>query len=67
MSSVLKEMFELFQVKQFRTSVYHTQNEGLVERYSHTMKQMLCKIKETDGRNCDQLLPYMLFSIREDP
>ena len=49
MSRVLKELLRLLQVKQLRTSVYHPQTDGLVERFNKTLKQMLKKAMETDG------------------
>ncbi|XP_061119601.1 uncharacterized protein LOC133142388 [Conger conger] len=67
MSGVLKEMCRLLQVTQLRTSVYHPQTDGLVERFNQTLKSMLRKMIETDGKDWDQLLPYLLFSVREVP
>jgi len=67
MSSVVKEMSSLLKIKQLRTSVYHPQTDGLVERFNRTLKQMLRKVIDKDGRNWDQLLPYLLFSLREVP
>ncbi|XP_077962421.1 uncharacterized protein LOC144410313 isoform X1 [Gasterosteus aculeatus] len=67
MSRVLKEMLRLLQVKQLRTSVYHPQTDGLVERFNQTLKRMLKKVMEADGKNWDQLLPYVLFGVREVP
>ena len=67
MSRVIKELLSLLQVKQLRTSVYHPQTDGLVERFNKTLKQMLRKTMDTDGKNWDQLLPHVLFAIREVP
>ncbi|XP_061098630.1 uncharacterized protein LOC133128839 [Conger conger] len=67
MSGVLKEMCRLLKVTQLRTSVYHPQTDGLVERFNQTLKAMLRKMIETDGKDWDQLLPYLLFSVREVP
>ena len=67
MSQVLKEMCQLLQVGQVRTSVYHPQTDGLVERFNKTLKSMLRKLVETDGKDWDKLLPYVLFAIREVP
>ncbi|XP_073727643.1 uncharacterized protein [Misgurnus anguillicaudatus] len=67
MSRVMKELCALLKIKQIRTSVYHPQTDGLVERFNKTLKQMLRKTIDTDGKNWDQLLPYLLFSIREVP
>lgn len=55
------------QVKQVRTSVYHPQTDGLVERFNKSLKAMLRKAIDKDGRNWDQLLPYLLFAVREVP
>ena len=41
------------------------QTDGLVERFNQTLKHMLRKVVDVDGKNWDQLLPRVLFSIRE--
>ena len=67
MSRVMAEFCKFLKIKQVRTSVYHPQTDGLVERFNQTLKSMLRKAIEQDGRNWDQLLPYLLFAIREVP
>ena len=67
MSKVMKCLCQSLKVKQIRTSVYHPQTDGLVERFNKTLKHMLRKVIAVDGKNWDQLLPYVLFSIREVP
>ncbi|XP_064195362.1 uncharacterized protein LOC135256967 [Anguilla rostrata] len=67
MSRIMKDLCKLMKITQLRTSVYHPQTDGLVERFNRTLKQMLKKVMEADGRNWDQLLPYLMFSIREVP
>lgn len=57
MSRVMKELCALLKIKQLRTSVYHPQTDGLVERFNKTLKAMLRKAIEEDGRNWDQLIP----------
>ena len=59
MSRVMKELLSLLQVKQLRTSVYHPQTDGLVERFNKTVKQMLKEAMDTDRKNWDQLLPHV--------
>ena len=67
MLRVLKELLSLLQVKQLRTSVYHPQTDELVERFNKTLKHMLKKAMEVDGKNWDQLPPHILFAVREVP
>ncbi|KAJ8344651.1 hypothetical protein SKAU_G00288440 [Synaphobranchus kaupii] len=65
MSRIMRDLCQLMKVTQLRTSVYHPQTDGLVERFN--LKKMLKKTMEADGRNWDQLLPFVLFTIREVP
>ena len=56
MSRTLRELNELLGVHSIRTSVYHPQTEGLVERLVHE-----------DSRNWDKWLDPLLFAVREVP
>ena len=67
MSRVLTQMYKWLKVKKIRTSVYHPQTDGLVERFNQTLKKMLKKLTAADGKDWDQLIPYVLFAIREVP
>ncbi|KAJ8359251.1 hypothetical protein SKAU_G00157760 [Synaphobranchus kaupii] len=67
MSRIMRDLCQLMKVTQLRTSVYHPQTDGLVERFNQTLKKMLKKTMEADGRNWDQLLPFVLFAIRKVP
>uniref|UniRef100_A0A674CNJ5 Gypsy retrotransposon integrase-like protein 1 n=1 Tax=Salmo trutta TaxID=8032 RepID=A0A674CNJ5_SALTR len=67
MSRLMADLCKLWQVKQLRTSVYHPQTDGLVERFNRTLKSMLRKVIDKDGKNWDCMLPYLMFAIREVP
>ena len=67
MSSVLSKLYQWLKIKRIRTSVYHAQTDGLVERFNKSLKHMMKKLIDTDGKDWDQLLPYVLFAIREVP
>ena len=67
MSRVLTMLYKWLNVKRIRTSVYHPQTDGLVERFNQTLKKMLKKLVDVDGREWHQLIPYVLFAIREVP
>ena len=67
MSKVMADLCKLFQIKQLRTSVYHPQTDGLVERFNKTLKSMLIRVDQKDGKDWDMLLPALLCDIREVP
>ncbi len=50
-----------------KTSPYHPQTDGLVERFNQTLKNMLRKFVSDTGRDWDKWLPFLLFSYREVP
>ena len=43
MSALLEEMYCLLHIKRIRTTPYHPQTDGLVERFNGTLKGMLRK------------------------
>lgn len=67
MSRIMADLCKLLHIKQLRTSVYHPQTDGLVERFNRTLKSMLRKVIDKDRKNWDFLLPYLMFAIREVP
>ncbi|XP_067393195.1 SCAN domain-containing protein 3-like, partial [Emydura macquarii macquarii] len=67
MSKLMKDLCTLLRVRALRTSVYHPQTDGLVERFNRTLKAMIKKVVSRDGKDWDTLLPYLMFAIREVP
>ncbi|KAL1256534.1 hypothetical protein QQF64_012079 [Cirrhinus molitorella] len=51
MSRLMADLFRLLRVKQLRTTVYHPQTDGLVERFNQTLKQMLRRVVVEDKRD----------------
>ena len=58
---LLGELYRLLNIKALRTSPFHPQTDGLVERFNGTLKDMLRKTAQEDGKDWDKLLPYLLY------
>ena len=67
MAELLNEVFRLLDISHIKTSPYHPQTDGLVERFNGTLKTMLRKFVEEHPNEWDKLLPYLLFAYREVP
>ena len=67
MSALLEEMYCLLHIKRIRTTPYHPQTDGLVERFNGTLKGMLRKFVNRSQKDWDEYLPYLLFAYREVP
>ena len=66
-SKLIKELYRLLGVQPIRTSPYHPQTDGMVERFHSTMKTMIRKILTKFDMQWDKALPYILFTYREVP
>ena len=67
MSKTLRQVYNLLGLRRIRTTPYHPQTDGLVERFNQTLLSMLRKFVEDSGKDWDQWLPYLLFAYREVP
>ncbi|XP_069370624.1 uncharacterized protein [Paralichthys olivaceus] len=66
-SKSLKQVYSMLGIRGIKTTPYHPQTDGLVERFNQTPKSMLRKFVSDSGADWDQWLPYLLFSYREVP
>ena len=66
-SGFMKQVYAMLGIRGIRTTPYHPQTDGLVERFNQTLKAMLRKFVSETGADWDQWLPYILFAYREVP
>ena len=63
-SNLFAEMCALLQIEKTRTTAYHPQSDGMVERFNRTLCAMLSAFVEENHRNWDTLLPYVMMAYR---
>ena len=67
MSRLLQEMYLLLNISRLRTSPYHPQTDGLMERFNGTLKSMIRKFRASNQKEWDEHHPYLLFAYRKVP
>ena len=66
-SSVMEEVSRLMSFKQLVTSPYHPICNGLVERFSQTLKKMLTRMCAEQPRDWEKYIDPLPFAYREAP
>ena len=66
-SKVMQDFYQLLKIKSIKTSPYHPQTDGMVERFNSTLKSMLRKVMQKFDNQWDKAVPYLLFAYREVP
>ena len=64
---LMSEVYQTFNATHLKSSVYHPQANGLVERFNATLMSMLRKLSEGRPEEWDLYLPAALFAYREVP
>lgn len=63
-SSVIQHLCLLLGMERTRTTAYHPQGNGQVERFNRTLESMLAKVVQANQRDWDIHLPKVLFAYR---
>ncbi|KAL5474064.1 hypothetical protein EMCRGX_G028638, partial [Ephydatia muelleri] len=63
-SKVIKNICDLLQIRKTRTSPYHSQSDGLVERFNRTLLNLLSIAVVDAERDWDVQLPLLMFAYR---
>ena len=63
-SSLFQEVCNLLGIKKTRTSAYHPEGDGMVERFNRTLEAMLSKYVTKHQRDWDVHLPRVMMAYR---
>jgi transposase InsO family protein len=67
MSQLLVELYGMLKIQPTTKSPYHSQTDGLVERFDKTLKRLLNKLIKDEGKNWDKFILYALFAYHDKP
>ena len=62
-SSILHQTLEAFRIKKSRTTAYHPEGDGMVERFNRTLLQLL-RTYTGKQEEWERYLPFVLFAYR---
>lgn len=65
MSTVFSQVMAELKVNHQKSSLYHPESQGALERFHQTLKSMLRKFCLELTRDWDEGLPLLLFAVRE--
>ena len=65
MSSLFQEVMFQLGIKQVKSTAYHPQSQGALERFHQTLKIMLRAYCLQENKEWDEGLPLLLFAVRE--
>ena len=63
-SRLFEEVCQLLGIEKTRTTPYHFQSDGLVERFNRTLQQMLSAFVNKERDDWDEHLPYVTMAYR---
>lgn len=63
-SKLFTEVCRLLNIHKTRTSAYHPQSDGMIERFNRTLAFMLSFFVDDNQTNWDTLLPYVMMAYR---
>lgn len=63
-SDLFQELCKILNIHKTRTTPYHPQSDGQVERFNRTLKTMLKKYVDANPKSWDKYLPFLLMAYR---
>ena len=65
MSGVFQQLMHELGIKQYRSSAYHPESQGALERFHHTLKNMTRSYCFDSKKDWDEGIHLFLFAVRE--
>ena len=65
MSGVFQQVMHELGIKQYRTSAYHPESQGALERFPQTLKNMIRSYCFDTEKDWDEGIHHLLFAVRE--
>uniref|UniRef100_A0A669CS17 ribonuclease H n=1 Tax=Oreochromis niloticus TaxID=8128 RepID=A0A669CS17_ORENI len=65
MSKIFAQVLQSLGVKHQKSSAYHPESQGALERFHQTLKSMMRKFCLESGKEWDEGLPLLLLAVRE--
>ena len=66
-SSLIKEICKILGIVKTRTTPYHPQSDGMIERFNRTVLNMLSTVVSEDEKDWDLHLPTLMLAYRTSP
>ena len=63
-AELMKEVCKLLDITQTKTTPYHPQSDGQVERFNRTLLNLLAKLCENEPEEWEDHLPFVMFAYR---
>lgn len=67
LSKIMVDVYRLMRICKTSITAYSPQIDGLVERFHHTLTDVLLKSVKQGSKDCDLLLAYVLFTYCSSP
>jgi len=67
LSKLTQGFLKEYGIKHVKSTPFHPETQGMIERLHRTIKNMIRSLIESNEKDWDEVLPFVLFSYRECP